>query len=83
MRLTSSDTDGCAMCSARAAAVNDPSRAAARKTLSWMSVIGRVYEAVAPYRSGLRSVKACVRWSLHQGYIDKHMLWGLPIPANE
>ena len=34
-------------------------------------------------RNYIRSVKACVRWSLHQGYIDKHMLWGLSIPANE
>lgn len=34
-------------------------------------------------RNFIRSVKACVRWALHQGYIEKHLLWGLPIPANE
>ncbi len=34
-------------------------------------------------RNFIRSVKACVRWSLNQGYIDKHPLLGLSIPANE
>ena len=34
-------------------------------------------------RNRIRSVKACMRWSLLQGYIDKNPLLGLPLPASE
>lgn len=34
-------------------------------------------------RNLIRSVKACIRWSLNQGYIEKNPLMGLPLPPSE
>ena len=34
-------------------------------------------------RNRIRSVKACIRWALNQGYIEKNPLLGLPLPPSE